>query len=228
MAITLIGTSHISRESIQQIRKTVEAVSPDIIAVELDRRRLLAVLEKRSRKVSLADIRHIGLKGYLFALIGGYVQEKLGKMVGVKPGAEMREAVQLAKERKIQLALIDQPIEVTLRRFSQALTWKEKFRMAGDVFRGIFQPQKQLHDFGLDQFDLRKVPAEKVIEKMMTQLKLRYPNIHRVLVEERNIYMVKKLQELQQKYPEKNIVAVVGAGHKKEMEEMLKKTLLTS
>lgn len=223
MAFTFIGTSHIAKESIKEIRRVVEEKKPDIIAVELDKGRLMALLQKRKRRVALRDIKRIGVKGFIFALIGGIIQEKLGKYVGVKPGSEMLEAVQLAKRNNIELALIDQPIEVTLRKFSRSITWTEKFRIIGDIFTGIFFKKKRMKVLGLDEFDLHKVPTEKVIKKMMKEMKVRYPNIFRVLVSERNAIMARNLIKVQEKHPEKEIVVVVGAGHRKEMEKMVEK-----
>jgi pheromone shutdown-related protein TraB len=223
MSITLIGTSHIARESIQAIRTFIEEQRPDIIAVELDKRRLAALLEERRRKVSIHDIKRMGVKGFLFALIGSYIQEKLGKYVGVKPGSDMLEAVTLARKHTIQLALIDRPIEVTLRRFSASLTWREKFSIIADIFMGLVFRQRQMKKLGLDEFDLRKVPTENLIRKMMKEMKKRYPNIYRVLVTERNEFMARRLRELQEKFPEKDILAVVGAGHKNDIEKLLKK-----
>jgi pheromone shutdown protein TraB len=74
----------------------------------------------------------------------------------------------------------------------------------------------------LQDIDLKKVPANDIIIKMLDFVKQRYPNIYRVLIEERNIYMAKKIQQFQQKYPDKIIVAVVGAGHVEGIAQLLK------
>ena len=54
----------------------------------------------------------------------------------------------------------------------------------------------------------------------MKQVKERYPNFYRVLVEDRNKYMAKKLFKLMRNY--NKIVAVVGAGHEEEIIEDIK------
>ena len=58
---------------------------------------------------------------------------------------------------------------------------------------------------------------------MMKTLRKRYPTVYKVLVEDRNKYMVKKLVALMRQYPEKKILAIVGAGHKEGMEKLLLK-----
>jgi len=147
-------------------------------------------------------------------------------MVGVKPGSEMRSALVLAKREKIKIALIDQPIEITLQNFSSELTWRERFRFFGDIFLGIFFPRRQIKKMGLTTFNLRSVPEEKLLNKLMKELKRRYPSVHKTLVDDRNIFMVKALKEIQTKNPQSKILVIVGAGHKKEMEKMLSKSNL--
>lgn len=223
MELRIVGTSHISRQSIQEIKKAVAELTPDIIAVELDAGRAQALLQEQKTSLSLAEIWRIGVRGYLFAKFGQILQQKLGKMVGVSPGEEMKTALKLAAERKIQVALIDQPLPVTLRKFSKALTWREKGRFVWDMLKGMFFPRRQLREFGMEEFDLRNVPAPETIERLMLQLKKRYPSLYRVLVEERNRYMVHRLVQLQRTHPGKKMLVIVGAGHKRGMEEMLLK-----
>ena len=227
--ITLIGTSHIAEESIKEIKKTLEDLQPDIVAVELDAQRAASLLqEEKKRKLSFHDIFHIGLRGFLFAKIGQYVQEKLGEKVGVSPGSEMKTALLWAQKNKKEVALIDQSLQVTLKRFSKVLTWKEKFRFVGDFLRGMLFSKKQFQRLGLDKMNLKKVPSQELIKKMMGEVKERYPSIYTVLVEERNKYMVKQLVRLLRQHTGKKIVAIVGAGHKEGMEELLKKVEVVS
>ena len=165
MAIIVIGTSHISRQSIEEIKRAIEKHQPDYVAVELDIKRLHALVSRQKPSVSFRDVFRVGLKGFLFALLGSYIQKKLGKLVGTAPGSDMLEAVKLAKKHNIKLALIDQDIEITLRRFSQTLSWKERFRFAGDIIKGMVFQKAELRRYGLDKFDLTKVPPEQLIKK---------------------------------------------------------------
>ena len=223
MKLKIIGTSHIAEQSIQEIKNYILAEKPEIIALELDAPRAAALLQGEKRKITLSEISQIGFKGYLFVKLGQYLQQKLGKMVDVAPGSEMKMALELAQREKLQMALIDQPIRTTLKNFSRALSWKEKMRFLGEILLSPFQGKKKLRELGLEEFDLRKVPQEKAVEKMMEQLKKSYPNIYKTLVEDRNKYMVKQLVKIMRNNPQKKILVVVGAGHKKGMEELLQK-----
>ena len=212
--LTLIGTSHIAKESLKEVENIISNIKPDIVAVELDRRRLHSLFQKNQEKVRMRDISRVGFKGFLFSLFGGWAEKKLGQVVGVSPGSEMKKAIQIARKNKMKIALIDQDIEITLKKFSRALTWKEKGRFVLDIFEALFKKRKI-------EFDLATVPDEKLIETMLEEVKMKYPNVYKVLIQERNEIMAYSLQQLLEKHPDKKIVAIVGAGHKKGMQEIL-------
>jgi|TARA_Y100000310_G_scaffold199210_1_gene199184 pheromone shutdown-related protein TraB len=213
--LTIIGTSHIAKQSLDDVEKAIKEKKPDIIALELDRRRLYSLFKKPGR-IRVYDIKKIGIKGFLFSLIGAWAGKKLGKMVGVMPGSEMKKAVKLAKKNKIRIALIDQDIEITLKKFSKSLTWKEKWNFFVDVIKAIFVRKKII------EFDLTKVPSNKVIKKLVGQVKKRFPNVYNVLIEERNHIMAENLRKIMEKYPEKKILAIVGAGHEEDILNLIK------
>lgn len=221
--LKIVGTSHIARQSIEEIQKAVEEYQPDIIAVELDVQRAASLLHQQKTKMSLGDIAKIGVKGYVFVKLGQYVQQKLGKMVGVSPGSEMKTALELARKKGIQIAFIDQPIQITLKNFSKELTWKEKGKFLLDIIFGLLFPKKQLKKYALEKFDLHRVPEQEVIAKIINQMKKQYPSVYKTLITDRNKYMVKQLVKLLRENPEKKILAVVGAGHKEGMEKLLLK-----
>ncbi len=215
--LILLGTSHIASQSIKEITQTVTSEKPTVIAVELDQRRLYALLQKKRPGFSFSFIRRIGVKGTLFALLGSWVQQKMGRFVGVEPGADMLTAVKLAKSHNIKLALIDQDIEITLQNFSKALSWKERFRFIGDLIRAVFFQKRELHRLGLENLDLRTVPSRQLIRRLTKELQDRYPNVYRVLIEERNQVMATKLHTLMDQFSEGIILAVVGAGHEEDL-----------
>jgi len=225
MNLQIIGTSHIAQQSIDEIKKRIEEYQPDIIALELDIQRAAVLLEEKKQKKgsSFQQVRAFGVKGYLFARLGQYVQQKLGKSAGSTPGAEMKTALQLARKNNLEVALIDQPINITLQRFSKSFTWKERWHFVEDIVLGIVQPQKQMAKWKISKFDLRSVPPEEVIIEMIENVKDRYPSLYKTLIEDRNKYMVRKLVQLMHQHKDKKILAIVGAGHKKGMEKMLLK-----
>ena len=140
MRLKIIGTSHISKQSIQEIKKAFSDFKPDIISVELDVDRAKSLFEPTSTKLPVSAILKIGLKGFLFAKVGQYIQQKLGQSVGISPGSEMKAAIELAKKNKLQVAFIDQPISITLKKLSQRFGLKEKWSFFSDLVQSIFRP----------------------------------------------------------------------------------------
>ncbi|HEY9703338.1 MAG TPA: TraB/GumN family protein [Allocoleopsis sp.] len=213
--VLLVGTSHIAKESIDKINEAYKTLNPDIICVELDHKRLHGLLSGEKREKSFfKGIKKYGFNGYMFAVVAGYIQEKLGNIVDMKPGSDMLEAVNLAKNNKKRLELVDQDIDITLRNFSKNFTWKEKFRILIDIFKAPFSKKESI--------DLSKVPKDELIQKLMLQLKERYPSIHKTLVDDRNMVMSKNIYKIMSKNSDKKILVVIGAGHEKELLRLIK------
>jgi pheromone shutdown-related protein TraB len=204
--IRIIGTSHISPQSIREIRETIAELKPDCVAVELDQNRLEAL--KRGEKISLSAIKYLGFRGYLFAKILSFVQHYLGKKTGVIPGDEMLEAIKSAKKIEADIALIDRDIGITIRRL-QKMKFMEKVRLLLTIFRRR------------EKIDLSKVPADELIDSVIMEIKKASPTLYHVLIHERDVHMARVLKQLEMKY--ENIVAVVGAGHRRGLERELKK-----
>lgn len=212
---TFIGTSHISTQSIQEVKEVIYNKKPEIIALELDQKRFFVLLKEKKHKTSLKDIFNIGFVPFLINAFGSYMQRKLGDIVGVKPGSELRQAISLAKENNIKLALIDQDIQITLKKLSKNFTTKEKFRFLLDIIKSPFAREKI-------KIDLTKVPDEKIIKMVIQRVKKRYPSVYKVLIEERNKIMAKNLYNIKKENLNSQIVVIVGAGHLPQLLNYLK------
>jgi len=212
--LTIIGTSHIAIESVRLVERVILEKNPDIVALELDRPRFIALVSGKKNRLKLRDVKELGLKGFLINLIGAWIEKKLGEIVGIPPGSDMLKAVQTAQQIKADIALIDQDIRITLRRLNKTITWKEKIRFVWDLIKGLVLRKP------IVKFDLRKVPSEEVIEMLMKKVRNSYPSFYKTLVEERNEVMSKSLYNLMSL--NKTIVAVVGAGHEKEIIRLVK------
>ena len=217
--LTIIGSSHIAKESIEEITTHIEKEKPELIALELDLLRLNGLIKKRKKKLKLKDIKKIGINGLIFNLFGAWTEKKMGKLVGVSPGAEMLSALKLAKEKKIKVYLIDRDIRLTLRRISKLLPLREKLRLLKDALT-IFLWGNRLNK--LNKLDLTKVPDEDTIGELKKEFNKRYPTLYKILITERNIIMSKNLNNLINNHPDTKILAIVGAGHKKDMLKILK------
>lgn len=221
--ITIIGTSHIAKDSITEIKDYIENKAPDVVAVELDQKRMYGLMNKKEKsRLSIKNILRIGIKGYVFALIGEYIENKLGKVVGVSPGSDMLMAIKSANEKKLKIALIDQDINITLREFSKNITWKEKFRFFVDIIRSIIFRKREMKKLGLEDIDISKVPSKEVIKKMILNVKARYPSVYKTLILDRNKVLANNIYKIILAYPEKKVLAVIGAGHEEDVMSMVK------
>jgi len=212
--LIVIGTSHISKESVSEVRNTINKEKPEVVALELDKGRLQGLLEGKKTELGFHEIKILGVNGWLFAKLGEYAERKLGQSVGVKPGTEMLEGFKVAKENNCRIALIDKDIRITLKKISENFTWKEKFNVVLDIIKNIFSKKRRI------KFDLNKVPEKELIKNLLDLAKKNYPNLYRVLVTDRNKFMARKLITLMQEH---SVLAVVGAGHEKGLIEEIKK-----
>jgi pheromone shutdown-related protein TraB len=204
--LVVIGTSHVSKESKEKIKKEFLEFKPDIICIELDRNRFYA-MQNPDKAKGVPSIRQLGVTGFIFAVIGKALQKKLGNLTGMNPGEEMLLGATLAKNNRLQLELIDQDASITLKNMSKKVKLKEKLRIVGDVFTAPFSKKMKM------KIDISKIPDEQLILELMKQMRGRYPGFYNVLLEDRNKFMAKKVYLLMKNNPDKKVMAIVGAGH---------------
>ncbi len=224
--LKIIGTSHISEESREEVDSAISSGRFDVICVELDKQRLYA-LKNDIKQVhgikSIGMIRHVGIMGFIFALVASAAQKKLGKKVSSKPGAEMLAAVESAAKNNLQIALIDQDVQITLRKLSKKVGFKEKMRILYDLMKSMIGMRSPLTDISEDEFDLKQVPSDQLIEKILKKTKKRYKGLYHVLVQDRNNIMAHRILKMMENEPEKNFLVVIGAGHKEGMLQKIEK-----
>jgi len=205
--VKIIGTSHISPESVEKIREVIRREKPDCVAVELDPRRLELLL-KGERDVSFSTAKEFGFKTYLFAKLASVIQKNLGKKTGILPGDEMLSAVNEAKKLGIDVALIDRDIRLTLEKL-KTLSFREKIGLIKSMLFSVVS----------GDFEIDKVPDKKLVQRALNELKETSPKLFSILVTERDEHMGIALNQLKNHY--ENIVAVVGAGHKEGVKNIL-------
>jgi pheromone shutdown-related protein TraB len=216
--IHLIGTSHISKESYKSVRASILKRKPNIVAVELDPKRLYALLSK-NQKPELGDIKKYGITTYIFARIGSWIQRRLGEKVGLAPGSEIKAAIKAAKKVEAKVYLIDQDIEITLRNISKELTLKEKIKLIITLSFGFFIPTSNK---SFKKIDLSKVPEQDLVRELTAEFKKKFPKLYKILVKDRDRYMGRQLIAISKQNPDYKIVAVVGAGHIEGITKILK------
>lgn len=194
--ITLLGTSHISPDSLKKVKKAINR-NPDCVGVELDLSRYLSKMEGKSKS-------NFGF----FIKIISKLQEFLGKRTGIFPGKEMFLAVELSQNKNIDTYLIDQEYIKTIHAF-QSLPFIEKLKL-------FITPI-----FGLE-FSIKEIPGDKMVEKALETIKNKFPKLYEEIIEKRDEHMSNSLKELDKKY--NRILAIVGIGHLRGIMEKLEES----
>ncbi len=136
--VQVVGTAHVSKESVAEVEETIRAERPDVVAVELDEGRYRQMRGGTPDDIEPSDL----LSGNtVFQFIAywmlSYVQAQLGEKFDISPGADMLAAVDTAEEEEIDVALVDRDIQTTIQRFWARMSVVEKFRMAGGLAFGV-------------------------------------------------------------------------------------------
>lgn len=207
--LTIIGTAHVSEKSVEEVRNTILECEPDIVAVELDVARYQNLLNEKNgvqedKEIKIREI--LKNNNFTMFLVSGflsYFQKKIGEEVGVKPGSEMMAATEAATEAGAKVALIDRDIQITLKRALNRMSFWEKAKFIYSIIASFFSKDEAIED-------IEDIKQGDVLEEVMGYFQEMSPRAYEVLVAERDAYMAQRLLEL-----EGNVVAVVGAGHKK-------------
>ncbi len=87
----LVGTAHVSRESVDLVREVIEQERPQCVCVELDAQRYEAL--SQARQWETLDLRQIIRRRQLTTLLINLLlvsyQRRLGLKLGVTPGSEL-------------------------------------------------------------------------------------------------------------------------------------------
>jgi pheromone shutdown-related protein TraB len=210
--INIIGTAHISHDSVLEVKDKIQTLRPDVVAIELCEARYRGLTEQRD--LPILDL--IKDKNSIYVItnvILSLLQRRLGAEVGIKPGKEMITAIDTAKENGIDFALVDRDIGITLKRTLSKMGLLEKLRAIKELLTAFDMSKEDLEN------EVEELKKDDKITDVLRELEGLSPTLYRVMVKERDAYMAKKLIELQNKH--ENVLAVVGAGHKKGIEEFL-------
>ncbi|MDH5021078.1 TraB/GumN family protein [Halobacterium rubrum] len=137
-SVRVVGTAHVSSDSVEEVERVVAEEQPDTVAVELDEGRFRQMQGDAPEDLDAKDL----LKGsmafqFLAYWLLSYVQKRLGEKFGIEPGADMQAAVDAAEAAGSEVALVDRDIQVTIQRFWARMSGAEKLRMVGELALGV-------------------------------------------------------------------------------------------
>lgn len=199
--IVLVGVGHVF-DIKAAVKGVIHKVMPVTVALELDSARFYALLSKeRGGKGSVPLV---------YRLLAKF-QQDLAEQYGSEAGSEMLAAAEAAGEVGARVELIDMDASSTFMRMIKAMSIKEKVLMATGAMLALFA-RKSTVEKELNQFMSNE-------EKFMSDIQKAYPSVVRILIDERNDFMAKKLREISGRSTV--TVVVVGDGHISGMTKML-------
>ncbi|MDH3360292.1 MAG: TraB/GumN family protein [Desulfobulbaceae bacterium] len=201
----LVGTAHVSRQSVDLVKEVIENEKPDMVCVELDEKRYDS-LSQRKRWVTL-NLKEIIYKKQLSTLMVNLVlasyQKKLGDKLGVLPGTELLEATKVAEANEIPIALCDRDVRTTMRRAWYATSFFKKSYLVASLFGSLFD------DTEISEEKLTELKSTDVLTELLEEMGQALPELKRVLIDERDTFLAEKIKAA----AGEKVVAVVGAGH---------------
>jgi pheromone shutdown-related protein TraB len=203
--IILIGTAHVSRESIAEAAEVIREEKPDQVCVELDAGRYNSISQKDDwERLNVVKVFREG-KGFLLManlVLSGF-QRRMGSELGVKPGEEMITAINTALELGIPYAFCDREVQTTLRRAWARCGFWSKSKLLASLVSSAFSTEK------LSESEIENLKNRSELDGMMSELAAYLPSVKETLIDERDRYLAAKIWS----GGAARQVAVVGAGH---------------
>ena len=212
--LVLVGTAHVLKASVKEVEEAIKEHKPDIVAVELDEKRYEVLTNKQKwEETPITDMIRGGKAFFFLAQVFlASIQRRLGKEFGAEPGSEMVAAISAAKSSNIRVELVDRDITITMRKAWRTMGLREKFRLFWEFSKAMVGYSDE------EEIDLEEIMNEDAITMLIEELKEIAPSVTEILVFERDAFIAKKLSALSE---EGKVVAVVGAGHVKGIQENL-------
>ncbi|CAH2278206.1 Hypothetical predicted protein [Pelobates cultripes] len=225
--VYIVGTAHFSDSSKQDVVKTIQEVQPDVVVVELCQYRVSMLkmdeetLLKEAKEINLEKlhqaIKQNGVMSGLMQMLLLKVSAHITQQLGMAPGGEFREAFKEASKVPFcKFHLGDRPIPVTFKRAIAALSFWQKLKLAWGLC-SLSDP--------ISEDDVEKCKQKDLLEQMMAEMIGEFPDLHRTIVSERDLYLTYMLKQAAKRIelpctsekPRKSIpsivVGVVGMGH---------------
>lgn len=205
--IVLIGTAHVSKDSVELVNSVINEEKPDTVSVELCESRYQAIENKDMWQNT--NIVKVIKEKKTFLLLSNLIltsfQKRIAKKFDIIPGMEMIEAIMAGKSIGAKIHTADRDIRVTLSRVWRNIGFWGKIKL-------LFQLVLSLGDVGdITENDIEKMKQEDVLETLLAEVGQSLPVLKKILIDERDMYLAQKIKTA----PGKKIVAVVGAGHVK-------------
>jgi len=115
----------------------------------------------------------------------------------------MRQGIDSAKEIGAQLVLADRNIQTTFSRVWNNMGFWGKLKLFSFFVASLFSREE------ISEEELEELKSSDMLSSSLSELAKSFPQLKTPLIDERDQYLAKKIQQA----PGKKVVAVLGAGH---------------
>ncbi len=203
--IILLGTAHVSKESVRLVADVIETEKPDTVCVELCESRYQSIRQKD--KWQETDIVKVIKEKKTFLLLSNLLlvsfQKRIADKLDVKPGEEMIKAMEIGEALGAEIHLADRNIRITLLKTWRAMGLWSKVKLLFQLVLSIGEIDE------IKEEDIEKMKQEDVLHTLLSDVGKSLPILKDILIDERDQYLAQKIRTA----PGNKIVAVVGAGH---------------
>lgn len=211
--IYLIKTAHVSKNSVEDVDECFNEINPDSICIELDKQRYESINNKEKwRDTDISKVIKENKVGLLLVnIILSSFQKRMAINLESQNGGEMLEGMALAKNNNKNLVLADRPVNTTFSRIWNSLSLWEKSKLIVSLVASVFDKEE------VSEQDLQELKEADALEAALNEVSKEFPNLKRVLVDERDQYLAQKIKNA----PGKKVIAIIGAAHAKGIENNL-------
>ena len=203
--IILVGTAHVSKDSVNLVKAVIEVERPDTVCVELCPSRYQSI-RQRDRWQDMNIIKVVKEKKaflLLSNLLLASFQKRIAEKLDIKPGEEMIQAIETGEAVGAKIYLADRDIRITLSRTWRAMRLWDKLKILFQLVLSLGQLDE------ITEQDIEKMKQEDMLETLLADIGKSLPVLRDILIDERDRYLVHKIRTA----PGKKVVAVVDAGH---------------
>jgi pheromone shutdown-related protein TraB len=203
--VTLVGTAHVSKDSVDLVKAVIDDVQPDTVCVELCESRANTIRQKD--RWQEMDIIKVIKEKKAFLLLSNLMlasfQKRIANRLEVAPGQEMIQAMMSAELAGAAVHLADRDIRTTLSRTWRGMGLWGKIKLIFQLLLSMGEVDE------ISEADVEKMKRQDMLASILDEVGKSMPQIRTTLIDERDRYLTEKIRTA----PGQSIVAVVGAGH---------------
>ncbi|MFI4957620.1 MAG: TraB/GumN family protein [Lysobacterales bacterium] len=216
----MLGTAHVSRNSVDAVEALLAHEHFDAVAVELCDSRAQSMRDPEAfKQMDLFKVIRQGKAGMVAAsLVLSTFQKRLADQSGIQPGAEMKAAMDGADQRGLPLWLIDREVGTTLKRAWHSVGFWQRFGLLGGLLASVFEREE------IEQGEIEKLKQGDLLESAFSEFASESQPLFNSLIGERDAFMAARLREEAARsatVEPRRVLVVIGAGHLKGLRSLL-------